>query len=73
MGSILAILGGLIAMGGGIVLVVLVWWVEFKIVVFGCIPPILFLVGIIALISGISGVKDSIRSKKTEKEEEKTE
>jgi len=73
MGSILAILGGLIAMGGGIVLVVLVWWVEFKMVVFGFIPPVLFLVGIIALISGISGVKDCIRSKKTEKEEEKTE
>jgi hypothetical protein len=73
MGKLLAILGGLIAMGGGVILVYIVWWNEFKTVVFGCIPPILFLIGLVALISGISGVKDCIRSKKVEKEEEKTE
>lgn len=73
MGKVLAILGGLIAMAGGVVLVWFMWWDQFKTVIFGCIPPILFLIGLVALISGISGVKDSIRSKKAEKEEEKTE
>jgi hypothetical protein len=71
MGKVLAILGGLIAMAGGIILVAFVWWQQFKILVFGCIPPILFFGGLIAFIAGISGIKDAMRSKK--EEEEKTE
>ncbi|MFQ6108211.1 MAG: hypothetical protein ACE5L7_01495 [Candidatus Aminicenantales bacterium] len=76
MGKVLAIIGGLIAMAGGVILVIFVWWREFYEVVFGCIPPVLFFGGLIALIAGISSIKDAIRTKKLEeetKEEEKEE
>jgi hypothetical protein len=70
MGKALAILGGLIAMAAGIYLVILVWPQQFIDLVFGCIPPILFFGGLIALIAGISGIKDAARTKKLEKETE---
>jgi len=75
MGKVLAILGGLIAMAGGVVLVIFVWWQEFYELVFGCIPPVLFFGGLIAFIAGISSIKDAMRTKKLEEEteEEKTE
>jgi hypothetical protein len=72
-GKYVAIIGGLIAMVAGVILVV-VWWPEFKALVFGCIPPILFLGGFIAIIAGFSSIKDAMRTKKLEaeaKEEEK--
>ena len=68
MGKALAILGGLIAMAAGIYLVILVWPQQFIDLVFGCIPPILFFGGLIALIAGISGIKDAARTKKLEEE-----
>lgn len=68
MGKVLAILGGLIAMAGGVFLVISVWPEEFFKLVFGCIPPVLFFGGLIALIAGISGIKDAIRTKKLEEE-----
>ena len=68
MGKALAIIGGLIAMAGGLVLVIVVWWREFYELVFGCIPPILFFGGLIALIAGISSIKDAMRTKKLEEE-----
>jgi Na+/H+-dicarboxylate symporter len=68
MGKVLAILGGLIAMAGGVYLVILVWPQKFIDLVFGCIPPILFFGGLIALIAGISGIKDAARTKKLEEE-----
>lgn len=70
MGKALAILGGLIAMAGGVVLAIFVWRPEFVILVKGCIPPILFLGGLIALIAGISSIKDAARTKKLEEEAE---
>ena len=75
MGKVLAILGGLIAMAGGVVLVIFVWWQEFYELVFGCIPPVLFFGGLIAFIAGISSIKDAMRTKKLEEEtkEEETE
>jgi len=77
MGKVLTILGGLIAMAGGVYLVIYLWWEEFYKLVFGFIPPILFFGGLIALIAGISGIKDARRTKKleeeTKKEEEKKE
>jgi uncharacterized membrane protein len=72
MGKYLAILGGLIAMVGGIILVV-VWWQEFYELVFGCLPPILFFGGLIAVIAGISSIKDAMRTKKLEEETQKEE
>jgi hypothetical protein len=68
MGKVLAILGGLIAMAAGVYLVILVWPQKFIDLVFGCIPPILFFGGLIALIAGISGIKDAARTKKLEEE-----
>ena len=68
MGKALAILGGLVAMAAGVYLVILVWPQQFIDLVFGCIPPILFFGGLIALIAGISGIKDAARTKKLEEE-----
>lgn len=68
MGKALAIIGGLIAMAGGVILAIFVWWQEFYELIFGCIPPILFFGGFIALIAGISSIKDAMRTKKLEKE-----
>lgn len=68
MGKALAILGGLIAMAGGVILVFFVWLREFYELIFGCIPPILFFGGLIALIAGISSIKDAKRTKKLEEE-----
>ncbi len=68
MGKVLAILGGLVAMAAGVYLVILVWPQQFIDLVFGCIPPVLFFGGLIALIAGISGIKDAARTKKLEAE-----
>ena len=73
MGKALAILGGLIAMAGGAVLAVFVWRQEFIELIFGCIPPILFFGGLIALIAGISSIKDAKRTKKLEEETQEEE
>ena len=68
MGKFVAVFGGLIAMAAGLVLVIFVWWREFCQLVFGFIPPVLFFGGLIALIAGISSVKDAQRTKKIEEE-----
>jgi len=68
MGKVLAILGGLVAMAAGVYLVILVWPQQFIDLVFGCIPPVLFFGGLIALIAGMSGIKDAARTKKLEEE-----
>jgi hypothetical protein len=62
-------------LSGGIYLAIFVWWREFYELVFGCIPPLLFLLGLIALIAGISSRKDKKRIKNLEEEtpEAKTE
>ena len=73
MGKVLALLGGLIAMAGGVVLVIFVWPQEFYELVFGCIPPVLFFGGLIAFIAGISSMKDARRTKKLEEETEEEE
>jgi Na+/H+-dicarboxylate symporter len=73
MGKFLAILLGLVAMAGGVVLVIFVWTQEFLDLVFGCIPPILFFGGLIALVAGISSIKDAARTKSLEIEAEEAE
>jgi len=67
MGKYLAIIAGLVAMAVGVWLVV-VWWRPFYELVLGCIPPVLFFGGLIALIAGISSIKDAARTKKLEEE-----
>ena len=73
MGKFVVIIGGLIALSGGIYLAIFVWWHEFYELVFGCIPPLLFLLGLIALIAGISSIKDKKRIKNLEEETPETE
>ncbi len=68
MGKFIAVIAGILAMAAGIVLVSLVWWREFYQLVFGFIPPILFFGGLIALIAGISSIKDAQRTRKLEEE-----
>jgi len=70
MGKVMAIILGLIAIAGGVILAVFVWPAEFVELVFGCIPPILFFGGLISFIAGISGIRDSMRTKKLEEETE---
>lgn len=74
MGKFIAILGGVVAMVGGILLVALLWWYPFLTLVKGFLPPILFFGGLIALIAGLSSLKDASRAKQLEaevKEDEK--
>jgi hypothetical protein len=79
MGKYLAIFLGIVAMVAGLYLVIFIWWREFYELVFGFIPPILFFGGLVAIIAGISSIKDFIRQKKLEaeasalQEEQKTE
>jgi hypothetical protein len=68
MGKYVAIIGGLIAIAGGIYLAIFVWWREFYELVFGFIPPLIFLIGLIALIAGISSIKDKKRVMRLEEE-----
>jgi hypothetical protein len=68
MGKFVAIIGGLVAMVGGILLIAFVWWSPFVILLKGCIPPILFFGGLIALIAGVSSLKDAARTKQLEAE-----
>jgi F0F1-type ATP synthase assembly protein I len=68
MGKFIAIVGGLVAMAGGILLAVFIWWREFYELIFGFIPPFLFFIGLIAFIAGISSIKDAQRTKKLKEE-----
>lgn len=63
MGKMFAIFIGLIMMVAGVYLAIFVWWKEFYELIFGSIPPILFFVGLIAFIAGISSIKDMKRAK----------
>jgi zinc transporter ZupT len=72
MGKFIAVVGGLVAMAGGLALVIFsqTFRGAFFEVVLGFIPPILFFGGFIGLIAGISSIKDTKRTKKLEQETE---
>ena len=74
MGKYIAVLIGLAAMAGGLVLVIFSpsFRSDFIQIVRGFIPPILFFGGFIALIAGISSLKDAKRTKKLEQETEES-
>jgi len=70
MGKFIAVLGGLVAMAGGLALVIFskTFQQAFVQLFLGFIPPILFFGGLIGLIAGISSIKDAQRTKKLEQE-----
>lgn len=68
MGKLFAIICGLILMAGSVWLAIFVWWKEFRELVLGSIPPLLFLAGFIVLIAGISSIKDARRIKKLQED-----
>jgi Na+/H+-dicarboxylate symporter len=70
MGKYIAVLGGLVAMAGGLALVIVsaTFRAAFVHLVEGFIPPILFFGGLIGLIAGISSIKDAKRTKRLEQE-----
>jgi len=72
MGRFLAVLLGFAAMAAGLVLIIVseTFRTAFIQVVFGFIPPFLFFGGLVALVAGLSSIKDSKRIKKLEQETE---
>jgi len=68
MGKIFVMAIGLVMMAGGVYLAISIWWKEFFELVLGAIPPILFFVGLIAVIAGISSIKDAKRAKSLDEE-----
>ena len=63
MGKILSIvIGALVAIAGVVLLIR--WWYELLFVLRGTVPAFLILGGIIALIAGVSELKDTLASKK---------
>jgi Na+/H+-dicarboxylate symporter len=68
MGKLFAIFCGLLFMAGSVWLAIFVWWKEFRELILGSIPPLLFLVGLIVFIAGISSIKDAQRIKKLQEE-----
>ena len=72
MGRFLAVLLGFVAMAAGLVLIIVseTFRTAFIQVVFGFIPPFLFFGGLIALVAGLSSIKDAKRIKKLGQETE---
>ena len=72
MGKFIAVVGGLVAMAGGLALVIFsaAFRSAFFDIVLGFVPPILFFGGFIGLIAGISSIKDAKRTRKLEQEAE---
>ncbi len=68
MGKLFAIICGLIFMAGSVWLAIFIWWKEFRELVLGSLPPLLFLVGLIVFIAGISSIKDAQRIKRLQEE-----
>lgn len=63
MGKTLSIVVGAIVAFVGLILLI-AWWYEFLFLLRGTIPAILIFGGAIALIAGISELKDTLKSKK---------
>ena len=62
MGKILSLLIGAIVVIVGLILFV-AWWYEFLFVLRGVIPGMLILGGIVAVIAGLSELKDTLKNK----------
>ncbi len=68
MGKFLAVFFGVLAMAGGLILVLVssTFRAAFFNLVLGFAPPVLFFGGLISLVAGISSIKDAKRTKKLE-------
>ena len=62
MGKVLSIIIGALVAAAGIILIVR-WWYELLFVLRGTVPAILIFGGVIALIAGITELKDTLKSK----------
>ncbi len=62
MGKVLSIIIGALVAAAGIILVIS-WWYELLFVLRGTVPAILIFGGIIALIAGITELKDTLKAK----------
>lgn len=59
------IIGGVVALAG--LLGLIGWWCDFMLVLRGSVPAMLVFGGIIAVIAGLSELKDELASKKEDK------
>ena len=70
MGKMVAVLLGLAAMTGGVLLILFIWGPQVRDLLLACIPLILFFGGLIAFIAGVSSMKDAARARNLEEETE---
>jgi len=70
MGKVMAVLLGMVAMAGGVFLIMFLWGPLVLNLILACIPLILLFGGLIAFIAGISSLKDAARAKNLEEETE---
>ncbi len=68
MGKFIAVVFGIAAMAGGLILILVsaTFRAAFVNVILGFVPPVLFFGGLISLVAGISSIKDANRTKKLE-------
>lgn len=62
MEKLLSIIIGSAVAAAGVVLLV-IWWQDFLFLVRGCIPAMMILGGVIAVIAGVGEIKDLLKSK----------
>ena len=62
MGKILSLLIGAVVAIIGLILLI-AWWYEFLFLLRGCIPAMLILGGVVAVVAGFSELKDVLKSK----------
>ncbi len=65
-----AVILGLAAMAGGVLLIIFIWGPLVRDLLLACIPLILLFGGLIAFIAGVSSIKDAARARNLEAETE---
>jgi hypothetical protein len=70
MGKMMAVILGLAAMAGGVLLILFIWGPLVRDLLLACIPLILLFGGLIAFIAGVSSIKDAARARNLEEETE---
>ena len=62
MGKVLSLLIGAVVAIIGLILLI-AWWYEFLFILRGCIPVLLLLGGAVAVVAGLSELKDVLKGK----------